>query len=244
MRIEEAHFSVWDTETTGLDPVADAVVEVACVVCTPAKILGSHGTLVNPGRSIPAEASAVHHITDRHVEGMVSLDVAMLGFGFLFDRIPVASAAYVAHNAAFDAPFLPMLRRSPWLCTLRLARHLLPELPKHTNQFLRYHFQLEVPEAEGLAAHRAVADAAVTARLLQHLLTLLPSDVETVEQLVEFSARPALLKTCYFGKHKGTPWAEIPKDYLQWMRRQADFETKDPDQRHTVLFHLGEVDRA
>jgi exodeoxyribonuclease X len=241
MLINDAFFAVWDTETTGLDPSSDRVVEVACVTCTSTAILGRSGTLVNPMCHIPAEASAVHHIVDRHVQDKATLEFAMLEFGELFEGRPTPPDAYVAHNAAFDAPFLPMLRRAPWLCTLRLARHLLPDLQKHTNQFLRYHFELEVPEAEGLAAHRAVADAAVMGRLLQRLLTMLPAEVVTVEQLVAFIARPVLLKTCYFGKHKGTLWAEVPKDYLQWMRKQADFEAKDPDQVHTVKFYLGEV---
>ena len=132
-----------------------------------------------------------------------------------------------------------MLRKAPWLCTMRLARHLLPDSPKHTNQYLRYSLALEVPKAEGLAAHRATADAAVTARVLMHLLTLLPKDVATAEQLVTFAARPCFLKNCHFGKHRNTPWAEVPLDYPRWLLKSDGFAAMDPDIQGTVRHWLG-----
>ena len=56
---------VVDTETTGLDPAGGHVlVEVATVTIDDAAIGETWSSLIQPGRSIPAEAAAVHGITD------------------------------------------------------------------------------------------------------------------------------------------------------------------------------------
>lgn len=241
--LNDAVFYVLDTETTGLDPEVDAVVEVACTVIQPKEGLYIWSSLVNPNQEIPPEASAIHHITNHHVLTSPTLTTALQEFGKKLerDRIPTPPDAYVAHNAEFDADFLPMLRKAPWLCTLRLAKHLFQDLPKYTNQFLRYYFNIYCPEVEGKAAHRAEADAIVTARLLKFMLTKLPDDwPNTVEDLIDRINQPILLRTCRYKKHDGTPWAEVPKDYLLWLlKNKTDM---DIDTHFTVdhYYKLGE----
>jgi DNA polymerase III epsilon subunit-like protein len=130
------------------------------------------------------------------------------------------------------------------LCTLRLARKLWPGLPKYSNQYLRYALGLEVPEAEGLPAHEALADALVTSRLLLHELEIIRTravpdlpPLETAAELIAWADAPNLLGICQFGnKHRGTPWSRVPKDYLQWMRREV--RDMDPDLRYTVEYYL------
>jgi exodeoxyribonuclease X len=228
--IESAVFLVVDTETTGLNPSEDRVCEVAGVRTS---LAGGEGrrfeALVNPQRSIPPEASAIHHLTDLDVAQAPNLEVVMpLLTWDPFD-------CWGAHNAAFDFGFLPHLNK-PVLCTLRLARKLLPDLPKHANQYLRYAIPLAVPSAKGLPAHRALADVMVTAALLHHLLgeaRRLQPQITTVEDLVAFSSQPVLLKTCRFGnKHRDKPWSQVPKDYLAWMLREV--QGMDADTRFTV----------
>jgi exodeoxyribonuclease X len=228
-------YLVVDTETTGLDPSADKVVSIAGVwVRAGSGELRRERFLVDPGIPIPPEASAIHHIVDRHVAGAPSLAEVLPAFQRDdFD-------AYVAHNAAFDFSFLPRNKR-PVLCTLRLARKLWPGLTRYSNQYLRYFLQLEVPEAEGLPAHEALADALVTGRLLLRELAWIqdhPLDgVETLADLVAWAQAPNLLTTCHFGsKHRGRSWAEVPRDYLQWMKREV--KDMDPDLRHTVDHYL------
>ena len=55
-----------DTETTGTDPQVDRLVELAGVPLSPT--CRDFSTLVNPGREIPPEAKAIHHITEEDVE--------------------------------------------------------------------------------------------------------------------------------------------------------------------------------
>jgi exodeoxyribonuclease X len=235
MNIQELTYLVVDTETTGLDPRADRVVSVAGVWTRPGQgEVRRHSSLVDPGIPIPAEASAIHHIVDRHVQGAPSLAAVLPAYqGADFD-------AYVAHNAAFDFGFLPDQGR-PVLCTLRLAKKLWPDLPRHGNQYLRYALGLEVTEAEGLAAHEALADALVTARLLlRELQTIreraLPG-LDTLAQLIAWADAPNLQETCRFGsKHRGTPWRLVPKDYLKWMQREV--KDMDADLRFTVQHYL------
>ena len=229
-QLQDATFCVVDTETTGIDPLNDKLCEIAFVLTTREQVIFMAETMINPGIPIPPEASAVHHIIDRHVADAP----AVFPYGI---KLP-ARQCYVAHNAEFDSAFLPQLARTPWLCTMRLARHVLPGLGSYKNQYLRYLLKLEVELPEGALPHRALPDAIVTAALLRHPLAKLPPDAPTtVEELVPWTHRPCLLTTCYFGqKHRGTPWADVPKDYLKWML--ANCTDLDADTRFTAEHHL------
>lgn len=234
MNLKEASIRVVDFETTGVDPAEDRVCEVGfCTVayfdnewrCSPPISM-----LVNPGRPIPAIASAIHHLTDRDIceseqEGAVLPDVFQ------------GADLYAAHNAEFDRAFardygVP----KPWLCTYRLARHRLPDASSHKNQVLRY--ELGFIDVEG-DAHRAGHDAKVTALILCHMLNGLAEE-HTVESIVALAESPVVLTgKVGFGKHFDKLWKEVPKDYLQWMRRQGEKNDKNPngfdrDQWHTV----------
>ena len=85
----------------------------------------------------------------------------------------LGNGVLVAHNALFDSRFLEMeLRRAgeetlanPVLCTVRLARRLLPELPSKRLDAVAHHYGLQFRQR-----HRALGDAEVTARVLVALL--------------------------------------------------------------------------
>ena len=216
-----------DLETTGLDPAADRIVELAVVGidfehrCYH-KVFHS---LVDPAIPIPPEASAIHHITTAMVAGKApTLDRVRTDLEALADpAIPFA-----AHNAAFDRSFLATAVpawTAPWICTLRVARHLWPDAPSHSNQALRYRLGLNVPGNE--PPHRAMGDALVTAALLVR-------EAETaggIEHLRALTLQPALLSRVPFGKHRGQLWREVPPDYLDWAARQ---DWDNPDLVHTI----------
>lgn len=237
---KDATFFIWDTETTGLNPEVDGVCEAACSLFREGEVIFSWSSLVNPGVPIPPEASAIHHLTDKHIAGAPTLEEALWDCATKMEEAgisPEPPTAFVAHNAAFDSKFLPMLDRAPWLCTLRWARHLWPENKSYTNQYLRYFLGLDVPEAEGLASHRALADVQVTTKLLEYLARFLPESwPQQVEELIPALDLPILQRTCRFKAHDGKPWCEVPKDYLNWLINNR--KDLNPDTLYTIQFYL------
>lgn len=201
---------VIDVETTGLDPESDSIVECAAVDILHDPDVNDLVTdrrtwLVDPGREIPPEASAIHHITDDDVRGKLKWNQVHGAIGSL-----QKCDYYAAHNAKFDRDFTRL--PGQWICTRKVATRLYPHAPAHSNQVLRYWLQLEVcDEAKGIMPHRALHDAFVTAALLVRLL----HDVD-IEQAVAWSNEPCLLPRVPFGKHKGAEWSAVPKDYLRW----------------------------
>lgn len=224
-------FSIVDVETTGVDPDADAIVEVAVLRSRDGALHAFH-SLVNPGFSIPPTASAVHHITDEDVAGCPTIDELVPQLIDLIDgSIPVA------HNASFDALFVdPALGVDPdpkaWICSMRLAKQLTPEAPTFSNQGLRYWFRTN-PRSEGLGAHRAIDDCHVTHQNLLHLMVLAQTrGARSVEDLLAMSNEPIISTNCPFHKYQGQPWADVPIDYIEWtLRERADL---DEDLRITL----------
>jgi exodeoxyribonuclease X len=216
-------FVVIDTETTGTDHDKDRVVELAYVPMTGSTVGAGASWLVNPGMPIPATASAIHHLTDADVATAPTLTSLIQK-----TSLPVANTVLVAHNANFDKGFLPFLHE-PWLCTMRLAKHLYPDAPGHSNQVLRYWLNLNLPVMpEGIPPHRALPDACVTAALLSHLLTAYIERFgdTSVENLMACCYSPIRIERMPFGKHKDTPLAQVPRDYLRWVlsNKNDDFD--------------------
>lgn len=229
-------FLVLDSETTGPDD-HDQPVEIAYCATDLDRNLLQNSTLVKPTIPITPGASACHHLLDEDLVDAPDLDVAVRLMRACYGGPEWADAvAYVAHNAPFDRPKLPMLDDKPWLDTLRMSRRYLPGLACHTNQFLRYALKLPVPR--NLPAHRALGDCIVTAALLRYLLNGPARDDFERLGVAGFAAHvdsPMVLHLCNFGKHAGKAWSEVPGDYLQWILRQPDF---DPDVAFTARHWL------
>ncbi len=223
-RFSETTFAVVDVETTGVNPQLDHVVEVACVVVHGWKRIETFSTLVDPGRAIPATASAVHHLTDAHVRGAPRLET-------IVDRLRelTRDAVVVAHNAAFDRRFLAFLHDRPWLCSMRFARAVMPDAPNHKNQVLRYHLGIDDPALETASAHRALGDAIVTSRIFTICVEryLANGGIDDVPAAVAEVMRPYRLPALTFGRHRGKPIVEVPRDYLEWLARDGDLTSPD-----------------
>lgn len=204
---------VVDSETTGVDDDARAV-EIAGIYCEGNKILDHYQTFVDPGISIPAIASAIHHIVDRDVKGAPSIDDAMVPFFEKeFDFV-------VAHNSKFDARFMDF-GECPWVCTWKLANKVYPDAPSYSNQVLRYHLGLKDPVIASVQfAHRALYDSEVTTYLFQDILSKAITD-NPLEGMVRITNAPIILKKCGFGKHQGKLWSEVPRDYLDYILNKS-----------------------
>lgn len=229
MKISDAVFVVVDTETTGLDPTVDQLVEIGAVATTTTEVLGMWSTFVDPEMPIPPEVSAVHGIVDSDVIGAPGDAQArrrLLDFAGAF-----GPPRLVAHHLEFNSAFLDIPNG---LCTKRLALHLWPNYPAHKNQSLRFRRQLQV-ETFGIAPHRALGDALVTAALLRDELAsdeFLATGIDDVVALIAYAESPILFATWPFGKYRGRPIAAAPADYVSWcLRSMADLSR---DMRYTL----------
>lgn len=165
----DERFAVVDVETTGGSPTrGHRITEIAVVEVTGGALSDAFHTLVNPGRTIPSRISALTGITDEMVAPAPYFDEIADG---VLARL--RSRVFVAHNARFDWRFVtaqlgdavgevPDVER---LCTVRMARRLLPELRRRNLDAVTRHFGVEVTRR-----HRALGDAEATARVLLRLL--------------------------------------------------------------------------
>jgi exodeoxyribonuclease X len=236
MKIADAIFVVIDTETTGLDPKVDQLVEIAAVATTATRVLGMWSTLVNPGILIPPEISAIHGIVDADVAGAPNREAAYaLLAEFLNRHLVDSDNVLAAHNAEFDRAFIQQAEDpSPWLCTRRLAQHLWPDYPAYKNQSLRFRRQLQV-DTYGVEAHRALGDALVTGALLRDEIAseeFRATGIELVDQAIAHAQSPIIFKTWPFGQYRGQPINVAPRSYVDWaLNKMADLS---PDMRYTL----------
>lgn len=212
------NFVVLDVETSGLNPEEDKVVELAWATRQDGKVVSS-SQFVYTEVEIPAEASAIHHIVNADIAGARGLDDILISN-------PIPDGYIVAHNAPFDKKFLPSLQDRKWIDTLRVAKHVYPDLPNYKNQTIRYALNLKPELPENLFPHRALYDVLVTLSIVEKML-----EQHSLEELFKMSYTPVLLPRVFFGKHRGALWKEVPKDYLRWLLRS---EGIDPDVKHTV----------
>lgn len=169
-RLDETVFAVVDVETTGSRPVAgDRITEVAVIQVGPAGCVETAlETLINPERPIPQFVTRLTRITNAMVQSQpVFAEVADDLIGALAGRV------FVAHNVQFDWRFLEHeVRRTrdvrldgPRVCTVKLARRLLPGLKNRGLDSVSRYFGIEIENR-----HRAGGDARATAQVLVRLL--------------------------------------------------------------------------
>ena len=166
-------FTVFDTETTGLDPRGgDEIIQIGAVRVLGGRVL--HGEafdqLVDPRRSIPAAGMAIHGIRPEQVAGQPDIRAVLPRFAAFCD-----DTVLVGHNAAFDLRFLQLKEAAtgvkfeqPVLDTLLLSAVLHPQQASHRLEAIAERLGVAVS-----ARHDALGDARVTAEVFVRLLPLL-----------------------------------------------------------------------
>jgi len=186
--LSELCYAVVDVETTGGSyghghrMTEIAIYEVRCGV-----VEDEYRSLVNPGRSIPRHIAALTGINDRMVASAPFFDhIAADVLERLEGRI------FVAHNVRFDwgwvsrqlAEALGEVPDVERLCTVQMARRLLPRLRRRNLDEVARHYGIDVADR-----HRAHGDALATARILIRLL-----DEAGREGLADLDALRAFLR--------------------------------------------------
>jgi DNA polymerase-3 subunit epsilon len=183
-------YVVVDTETTGGRAYyGDRITEIAAVVVRDGKIVEMFETLVNPERPIPYFVSQLTNIT-----------WAMVKDAPTFDRIApdvmrvLEGNVFVAHNAMFDWRFVAaelsrtanQRLRGRRLCTVGMARKVLPQLPRRSLDHVARYYGVEIT-----GRHRAGGDALATAKcLIKMMADLADRGCDTWEDLDALLRKP------------------------------------------------------
>jgi DNA polymerase-3 subunit epsilon len=165
--LQEVSFCVLDTETTGGHAQFDRVIDVGVFRLQGGEVIEKFNSLINPGRPIPEWITHLTGINNEMVERAPEFkDIAFQLQDFL------TRGVFTAHNAGFDYGFIQnefsriaVRYESPQVCTVRLARQLLPELPSRSLGSLCEHLLIDISDR-----HRAHGDAEATAYVLKSFL--------------------------------------------------------------------------
>jgi len=232
-----------DVETTGLNPYSDRIVELSILKIHPDGREEYKSHRANPQQLIPAEATAIHGITDADVadepvfsqyaksvrDFLEGCDIA--GFNVIRFDLPCLETEFTRANVEFS-------RRGRYLVDSQVIYH------KREPRTLEAAYQKYCGK-EMVNAHRAEEDAKATAEILDSQLEMyqdLPRDAaglcalcyQVGENAVDSEGKFTWSQgeaTFNFGKHKERSLREIAvdyPDYLEWMSR-GDFSPEIKD---------------
>ena len=179
-------FTVFDTETTGLNPSqGDEIIQLGAVRVVNGRILSTEvfDQLIDPKRAIPTTSTAIHGIAQADVDGQPDIHTVLPTFHRFCE-----GTVLVAHNADFDlqclalkAPACGVAFDHPTLDTLLLSALAHPYQDSHNLDDLARRLGVAV---EG--RHRALSDAQMTAQILVKLLPILEErGIKTLAQALQ-----------------------------------------------------------
>lgn len=168
-RLADLCYAVVDVEATGGGAYrGDRITEIAVVEVCNGVATTVFDTLVNPERAIPPWVSRLTNISWEMVKDAPTFrEICDQLLGVLDGRV------FVAHNANFDWRFIGKEiervtgRRLEGrkLCTVKLARKLLPNLRRRSLDYVSMHYGVEITRR-----HRAGGDAFATAQVFVRML--------------------------------------------------------------------------
>jgi DNA polymerase-3 subunit epsilon len=191
--LSELTYTVFDTETTGLNPSqGDEIISIGAVRILNGRILRHEifDQLIDPRRPVPRASVEIHGISPKMLKGQPTIDQVLPQFHrFAEDTV------LVAHNAAFDMRFLQLKEEqtgakfiNPVLDTLLLAAVVQPNQEVHSLEALAKRLGINI-----LGRHTSLGDAIVTAEVFLKLIPLLQAQgIVTLKE-----ARTAAEKTYY-----------------------------------------------
>ncbi len=171
--LSELTYTVFDTETTGLNPSqGDEIIQIGATRILNGKLLRSESfeQLVDPQRPLAPESAKIHGITSEMLRGQPTIDRVLPAFhAFATDTV------LIAHNAAFDMRFLQLKEEEtglrfdqPVLDTLLLSAVIQPNQESHRLEAIAERLGLTI-----VGRHTALGDAIVTAEVFLKLVPLL-----------------------------------------------------------------------
>lgn len=227
-----------DTETTGIDPLVDRLVQVCY------KHKGElYSEYFKPPVPISIKSMSISHITNKMVEKMPEFSYSSMKKDL--QKI-FKNNILVAHNALFDMDMLAKegVLTEKYIDTLKIARFCDTEneIPEYNLQYLRYYFGIEIEAV----AHDAKGDVlvleAVFKVLFNKMLEEIGDEGKVIEKMIGVSKSPLLFQVFNYGKHKGKKLEEVAsydRSYLEWMLEQKlQSENLEEDWIYTLKHYL------
>ena len=185
-------YVVLDLETTGQNPQQDDIIEISAIRYRNGIEVACFDQLISIDYKIPAFISLLTGITDKMLESMPPIQEVLPTFSdFIGDDL------LIGHNiACFDSCFLTRAYQqhldkeleNPCVDTLRIAKRLAPNIPRHNLEFLAAYFGVEQTNA-----HRGKADCKTTNAIYQAMRNEIISTCG-IEAFVNHSARKPKVK--------------------------------------------------
>ena len=187
-KLADLHYTVFDTETTGLEPSAgDEIVSIGAVRIVNARLLKNEvfEQLVDPQRPVGRASTRIHGIEAQALAGQPTIGAVLPQFAHFCE-----DTVLVAHNAAFDMRFLELKEAAtgvrftqPVLDTLLLSVIVHPTQEDHNLEAVAGRLGVSV-----IGRHTALGDALVTGEIFLKLLPLLAEHgIVTLGQALEAS---------------------------------------------------------
>jgi DNA polymerase-3 subunit epsilon/exodeoxyribonuclease X len=233
----------FDVETTGVEE-DDVICSLALLEQSKNHLHVSYD-LINQGKKIPPKASSIHNITNEMIQNKPSLKESQT-----FQKLQLHNTketTFIAHNIDFD---MAMVAKSGFIIeasmvdTLRVTRHLIPDLESYGLNFLRYEMRLYKKEQQllhslgldsfCLCPHNAQSDVIITKLLFDELCEL-----ASLKKMQELTTQPVLLQKFEFGKYSGRYIEEIvqiDRAYVEWMLHNID--DLNEDMKYTLEYYL------
>jgi len=205
--MQSSIFVAFDTETTGLYPGFDQIVEIGACRFNNGEVIDTFETLVNPERDIPPEITDIHGITEDMVKDSPNGEVAVADFIKYIGDDPL-----LAHNASFDERFISFVCHkygfkapgNALFDTLLLTRRLFPELRSHGLASLTDIFG--IPHK---VKHRSMPDVMGTRGVfIECIERLKAKDIVTRKQFEQWYGDPL-----YFSPEKYNLLVTLPDEY-------------------------------
>ena len=172
-KFEEAEFTIYDTETTGLDPESgDRMVEIAGIRIRSGRRLGSFQSFINPGRPLSPAAFAVNKITPEMLSGAPAAADVLPKFQEF-----IKGSCLCSYNAGFDMGFLrkelslnllELPSKTDVVDILTMARKLLPGLERYPLWAVAGKLGIKRKQE-----HRAMSDVEMTLEVFIRLVEVM-----------------------------------------------------------------------
>ena len=173
--------AILDTETTGVNPVTDKIIELGIVIveyCPDTgqvyRVLETYDELEDPGIPIPPESTKIHHITDDMVSGKKIIDADV-------ESLMADVSLVIAHNATFDRGVvelrLPFFQQKAWACSFAQIPWKSEGFGSAALEFIAYRFGFH------FSGHRASIDCHALLEVLQSEMPV--SGVKVLKTLLD-----------------------------------------------------------